>query len=77
MSGDPVPDVPLLAGMGGVNSSESQSIYFGRKAIILTRERNIKEMSSLAQTMGIEIVDVILQKGKPVSYTHLTLPTKA
>ena len=43
MSGDPVPDVPLLAGMGGVNSSESQSVHFGRKAIILSRENNTKE----------------------------------
>ena len=44
MSGDPVPDVPLLAGMGGVNSSEYQSVHFGRKAIILTREKNTKEI---------------------------------
>ena len=71
MNGDPVPDVPLLAGMGGVNSSESQSIYFGRKAIILTRDKNTKEMMSLAQTMGIEIVDIVLQKGKPNSHTYM------
>mgnify|MGYP001308999244 CR=1 FL=1 len=71
MNGDPVPDVPLLAGMGGVNSSESQSIHFGRKAIILTREKNTKEMMSLAQTMGIEIVDIVLQKGKPNSHTYM------
>jgi len=71
VNGDPVPDVPLLAGMGGVNSSESQSIHFGRKAIILTREKNTKEMMSLAQTMGIEIVDIVLQKGKPNSHTYM------
>ena len=71
MNGDPVPDVPLLAGMGGVNSSESQSIHFGRKAIILTRDKNTKEMMSLAQTMGIEIVDIVLQKGKPNSHTYM------
>ena len=75
MSGDPVPDVPLLAGMGGVNSSESQSVHFGRKGIILTREKNTKEMSSLAQTMGIEIVDIILQKGKPNSCLLYTSPS--
>ena len=71
MSGDPVPDVPLLAGMGGVNSSESQSIHFGRKAIILSRDKNTDELSSLAQTMGIEIVDVVIQKGKANSKTYL------
>ena len=73
MNGDPVPDVPLLAGMGGVNSSESQSIHFGRKAIILTRDKNTKEMMSLAQTMGIDIVDIVLQKGKPNSHTYMEL----
>ena len=66
-----MPDVPLLAGMGGVNSSETQSIHFGRKAIILSRENNTKEMTSLAQTMGIEIVDTVFQKGKPNSNTYL------
>ncbi len=71
MSGDPVPDVPLLAGMGGVDSSQSQSIHFGRKAIILSRDKNTEELSSLAHTMGIEIVDVVIQKGKANSKTFL------
>ena len=71
MSGDPVPDVPLLAGMGGVDSSQSQSIHFGRKAIILSRDKNTDELSSLAQTMGIQIVDVVIQKGKANSKTFL------
>jgi|TARA_B100001996_G_C18668719_1_gene595861 GTP-binding protein HflX len=71
VSGDPVPDVPLLAGMGGVDSSQSQSIHFGRKAIILSRDKNTDELSSLAQTMGIQIVDVVIQKGKANSKTFL------
>jgi len=71
MSSDPVPDVPLLAGMGGVNSSESHSVHFGRKAIIISRDKNTHELSSLAQTMGIEIVDVVVQKGKANSKTYL------
>ena len=71
MSSDPVPDVPLLAGMGGVNSSESHSVHFGRKAIIISREKDTHELSSLAQTMGIEIVDVVIQKGKANSKTYL------
>ena len=71
MSSDPVPDVPLLAGMGGVNSTESHSVHFGRKAIIISRDKNTHEFSSLAQTMGIEIVDVVVQKGKPNSKTYL------
>ena len=71
MSSDPVPDVPLLAGMGGVNNSQSQSIHSGRKAIILSRENNMNELSSLAQTMGITIVDTVIQKGKPNSKTYL------
>ena len=71
MSSDPVPDVPLLAGMGGVNNSQSQSAHFGRKAIILSRDKNTDELISLAQTMGIEIVDVVIQKGKANSKTYL------
>ena len=71
MSSDPVPDVPLLAGMGGVNNSQSQSVHFGRKAIILSRDKNTDELISLAQTMGIEIVDVVIQKGKANSKTYL------
>ena len=71
MSSDPVPDVPLLAGMGGVNNSQSQSAHFGRKAIILSRDKNTDELISLAQTMGIEIVDVVIQRGKANSKTYL------
>ena len=52
MSSDPVPDVPLLAGMGGVNSSESQSVHFGRKAIILSRDKNTDELIFFSPNYG-------------------------
>ena len=71
MNGDPVPDVPLLAGMGGMDSSRSQTAHAGRRAILLSRNDNTSEYESLASTLGIEIVDMITQRGKSNPRTYL------
>ena len=71
MSGDPVPDVPLLAGMGGMNSSQHQTAHAGRRAILLSRNDDTGEYESLASTLGIEIVAKIIQRGKPNPRSYL------
>lgn len=71
MNGDPVPDVPLLAGMGGMNSSQYQTAHAGRRAILLSRNDDTSEYESLASTLGIEIVDKIFQRGKPNPRSYL------
>lgn len=38
--------------------------YIGRKAILLTRDENTWEFEELAETMGLNIVEVIFQSGK-------------
>lgn len=71
MNGDPVPDVPLLAGMGGMNSSQHQTAHAGRRAILLSRNDDTGEYESLASTLGVEIVDKIIQRGKPNPRSYL------
>ena len=71
MNGDPVPDVPLLAGMGGMNSSLHQTAHAGRRAILLSRNDDTGEYESLASTLGVEIVDKIIQRGKPNPRSYL------
>jgi GTP-binding protein HflX len=71
VNGDPVPDVPLLAGMGGMNSSQYQTAHAGRRAILLSRNDDTSEYESLASTLGIEIVDKIFQRGKPNPRSYL------
>jgi len=66
-----VPDVPLLAGMGGMNSSQYQTAHAGRRAILLSRNDDTGEYESLASTLGIEIVDKIIQRGKPNPRSYL------
>ena len=71
MNGDPVPDVPLLAGMGGMNSSQYQTAHAGRRAILLSRNDDTGEYESLASTLGVEIVDKVIQRGKPNPRSYL------
>lgn len=66
-----MPDVPLLAGMGGMNSSQYQTAHAGRRAILLSRNDDTGEYESLASTLGIEIVDKIIQRGKPNPRSYL------
>jgi GTP-binding protein HflX len=62
---------PLLAGAGGLLTEGSQSTHAGRKALLLTRDSETKEFCALAETMGIEIVEIIEQRGKANPRTHL------
>lgn len=55
--------IQILAGTGGVALGEARTNHEGRKAIVLYREGNPGELIGLAQTMGIEVVDVLNQKG--------------
>ena len=57
--------IPILAGAGGVGLGESRTDHSGRKAILLVREGDSAELSALAATMGIEIVEEIYQPGRP------------
>ncbi len=56
--------IQILAGTGGVALGEARTNHEGRKAILLYRDGNPAELIGLAHTMGIEIVDVIHQKGR-------------
>ena len=55
--------IQILAGTGGVALGEARTNHEGRKAIVLYREGNPGELIGLAQTMGIEVVDALNQKG--------------
>jgi GTP-binding protein HflX len=57
--------IPILAGAGGVGLGESRTDHSGRKAILLVREGDTSELSALAATMGIEIIEEIYQSGSP------------
>ena len=55
--------IKVLAGTGGVALGEARTDHEGRKAILLHREGNPRELIALAETMGIEVIDVEYQKG--------------
>ena len=56
--------IQVLAGTGGVALGEARTDHEGRKAVLLHREGDPAELISLAETMGIDILDVHYQKGK-------------
>ena len=62
--------IQVLAGTGGVALGEARTNHDGRKAVLLHRDGNPSELIALAETMGIEILDVQYQKGSedPRSY---------
>ena len=62
--------IQVLAGTGGVALGEARTNHDGRKAVLLHRDGNPSELIALAETMGIEILDVQYQKGveDPRSY---------
>ena len=62
--------IQVLAGTGGVALGEARTNHDGRKAVLLHRDGNPSELIDLAETMGIEILDVQYQKGSedPRSY---------
>ncbi len=55
--------IQVLAGTGGVALGEARTNHEGRRAILLHREGEPRELIALAETMGIEIADVEFQKG--------------
>jgi len=56
--------IQVLAGTGGVALGDARTNHEDRRAILLHREGNPIELIALAETMGIEVVDVQFQKGK-------------
>ena len=56
--------IQVLAGTGGVALGEARTNHEGRKAILLHRDGNPRELVALAETMGIEVVDIQSQKGR-------------
>ena len=69
--GEQVPDVPLLAGSGGLLPDEITLSHAGRQAVLLTRDRDTAEFEALAATLGIEVVDVLGQSGSPDPRTYM------
>ncbi len=55
--------IPVLAGTGGVALGEARTNHEGRRAILLHKDGEPSELIALAETMGIEIVDIQHQKG--------------
>ncbi len=68
---EPVPDVPLLAGSGGLLSDDTTLSHADRRAVLLTRDADTEEFEALAATLGIEVVEVLRQSGSPHPRTHL------
>ena len=63
-------NVPLIAGSGGVLTEELRTSHSGRKALMLNREGNPSEFLSLAETMDIDVVEIISQKGRSNPRLH-------
>mgnify|MGYP001193416202 CR=1 FL=1 len=55
--------IQVLAGTGGVALGEARTNHEGRKAILLHRDEDSRELAALAETMGIEIISEEYQKG--------------
>ena len=55
--------IQVLAGTGGVALGEARTNHEGRKAILLHRDGDSRELTALAETMGIEIINEEYQKG--------------
>ena len=67
----PPDDPTLLAGSGGVVLGEARTNHEGRSAILLVRgEADTREMEDLAGTMGITIVETVVQPGREDPRTY-------
>ena len=62
--------IQVLAGTGGVALGEARTNHEGRKAVLLHREGDPRELIALAETMGIDILDVQSQKGNDDPRTY-------
>ena len=60
----PPNDPSVLAGSGGVVLGEARTNHEGRRALLLVRGvEDTTELRSLAETMGITIVETVVQSG--------------
>ena len=62
--------IQVLAGTGGVALGEARTNHQGRRAVLMHRDGNPSELLALAETMGIEVVDIQYQKGKDDPRTY-------
>lgn len=62
--------IQVLAGTGGVALGEARTNHQGRRAVLMHRDGDPAELLALAETMGIEVVDVQYQKGKDDPRTY-------
>ena len=68
----PVDDPFVVAGSGGVVLGEARTNHEGRKALLLVRgTEDTSELRALAETMGITIVETVLQSGHIDPRTYL------
>jgi GTP-binding protein HflX len=56
--------IQVLAGTGGVALGEARTNHQGRKAVLMHRDGDPAELLALAETMGIDVIDIQYQKGK-------------
>ena len=67
----PPEDPFVVAGSGGVVLGEARTNHEGRRALLLVRGvENTTELRSLAETMGITIVETVVQSGKDDPRTY-------
>lgn len=68
----PPEDPFALAGSGGVVLGEARTSHEGRRAVLLVRgHEDTREMEDLAATMGITIVETVVQVGREDPRTYL------
>ena len=68
----PLDDPFVVAGSGGVVLGEARTNHEGRKALLLVRgTEDTSELRALAETMGITIVETVLQSGHVDPRTYL------
>ena len=62
--------IQVLAGTGGVALGEARTNHQGRKAVLIHRDGDPSELLALAETMGIDVIDIQYQKGKDDPRTY-------
>ncbi len=62
--------IQVLAGTGGVALGEARTNHQGRKAVLIHRDGDPAELLALAETMGIDVIDIQYQKGKDAPRTY-------
>lgn len=69
--GQGAPQPTVLAGSGGVVLGEARTNHEGRRAVLLVRgDEDVTEMEALVATMGIDVVDIVRQVGRPDPRTY-------